>query len=67
MPLINATDGLAIVEDGPVLKVGRRRGAIEIRRAQRETMRLERLRARLAQYDGTSRIVLRCPNCNASK
>jgi hypothetical protein len=35
--LINATDGLAIIEDYPVLKVGLRRGAFEISRSQRES------------------------------
>jgi hypothetical protein len=42
--LINATDGLAIIEDDPVLKVGRRRGAFEISRSQRESHGPERLR-----------------------
>ena len=42
--LVDAADGLAIIEDYPVLQVGRRRGAFEISRSQREGHGTERLR-----------------------
>jgi hypothetical protein len=44
--LVDAADGDAIIEDDPVLKVGRRRGTFEISRSQRESHGLERLRGR---------------------
>ena len=46
VPLVDAANGDAIIEDDPVLKVGHRWGTFEISRSQRKSHSPERLRAR---------------------